>query len=88
MLWSFEKMYYINNLKQDLRTAKHMSITRFMSRLSLIGIDAIWRSSLEKMKGLIKLVGKVWGVVDEDHCQLPTLYWLPNFINDAFYYYF
>ena len=33
----------------------------------------------KKMKGLIKVVGKMFGVfVDEDHCQLPTLYWLPK----------
>ena len=40
------KRYYINTIKQELSTAKHMSITDLMRRLSLIGIDAIWQLSL------------------------------------------
>ena len=40
------KRYYINILKLELSTAKHMSITGLMRRLSLIGIDAIWLLSL------------------------------------------
>ena len=46
MLWSFEKRYYINTLKEELSTAKHMNITGLMRRLSLINIDAIWQLSL------------------------------------------
>ena len=40
------KRYYINTLKQELSTAKKMSITGLMRRLSLIGIDAIWQLSV------------------------------------------
>ena len=40
------KRYYINTLKQEFSTAKHMSIAGLMRRLSLIGIDAIWQLSL------------------------------------------
>ena len=40
------KGYFINTLKQELSTAKHMSITGLRRRLSLIGIDAIWQISL------------------------------------------
>ena len=40
------KRYYINTLKQELSTAKHMSITGLMRRLSLIGIDVIRQLSL------------------------------------------
>ena len=42
-----------------------MSITGLMKRLLLIGIDAIWQLSL----GCLLM------------SKLPTLYWLPNFIN-------
>ena len=45
MLWSIEKRYYFNTLKQE-HCKKHMSITGLMRRLSLIGIDAIWQLSL------------------------------------------
>ena len=40
------KRNYIYILKQVLSTAKNMSITGFMRRLSLIDIDAIWQLSL------------------------------------------
>ena len=33
-------------LKQELSTAKYMSITGLMRRLSLIGIDVLWQLSL------------------------------------------
>ena len=53
-------MYYINTLKQELSTAKHISITGLMRRLSLIDVDA----------------AKFGVFVDENHSKLPTIYWL------------
>ena len=38
-------LYYINDLKQEPSTVKHVIITGLMRRLSLIGIDATWQLS-------------------------------------------
>ena len=46
MLWSFEKDTILTPYSKNLALPKHMNITGFMRRLSLIGINAIWRLSL------------------------------------------
>ena len=46
MLWSFEKDTILTPKSKNLALQKQMSITGFMRRLSLIGIDAIWQLSL------------------------------------------
>ena len=64
MLWSFEKRYYINTLKQELSTAK----TYEHSRLDETSIFDRHRCHMAAKFELF---------VDEDHSKLPTLYWLP-----------
>ena len=46
MLWWFEKGTILTPLSKNLALKKPMSITGLMRRLSLIGIDVIWRLSL------------------------------------------
>ena len=65
MLWSFEKRYYINTIKQELSTAK----TYEHSRLDKTSIVDRHRCHMAAKFGLF---------VDEDHSKLPTLYWLPK----------
>ena len=64
-LWSFEKIYYINTLKQELSTAK----TYEHNRLDETYIVDRHRCHMAAKFGLF---------VDEDHSKLPTLYWLPK----------
>ena len=45
MLWSFEKGTILTPLTKNLALQKYLSITGFMRRLSLIGIDAILQLS-------------------------------------------
>ena len=65
MLWSFEKRYYINTLKQELSTAKTYEHTR----LDETPIVDRHRCHMAVKFGLF---------VDEDHSKFPTLYWLPK----------
>ena len=60
MLWSFEKMYYINTLKQELSIAK----TYGHYRLGETFIANRHRCHMAAKFGLF---------VDEDHRKLPTL---------------
>ena len=65
MLWSFEKRYYINTLKQELSTAK----TYEHNRLDETYIVDRHRCHMAAKFGVF---------VDEDYSKLPTLYWLPK----------
>ena len=65
MLWSFEKRYDINTLKQELSTAK----TYEHNRLDETSIVDRHRCHMAAKFGLF---------VDEDHGKLSTLYWLPK----------
>ena len=65
MLWLFEKKIYINTLQQELSTAKTYEHNRF-DETSIVDRQ---RCHMAAKFGLF---------VDEDHSQLPTLYWLPK----------
>ena len=58
-------MYYINTLKQDLRTAKTYEHNR---RDETSVVD----------KHRCHMVVKFGAFVDEDRSKLPSLYWLPK----------
>ena len=68
ILWSFEKRYYINTLKQELSTAKIYE----QNKLDKTSIVDRHRCHTAAKFGLF---------VDEDHSKLPTLYWLPKLHN-------
>ena len=65
MLWSSEKRYYINTLKQELSIAK----TYEHNRLDESSIVDRHRCHMAAKFGVF---------VDEDHSKLPTIYWLPK----------
>ena len=62
MLWSFEKRYNINTLKQERSTAKTYDHNR-LDETSIVDCH---------------MAAKFRVFVDEDHSTLPTLYWLPK----------
>ena len=63
MLWSFEKMYYINSLKQDFNTAKTYERNR---------LDET--STVDRHR--CHMAAKFGKFVHEDHSKLPTLYYV------------
>ena len=65
MLWSFEKKYYINTLKQELSTAKTYEHNR-LDETHIVD------------KHQCHMAAKFGVSVDEDHSKLPTIYWLPK----------
>ena len=65
MLWSFEKRYYINTLKQELSTTK----TYEHNMLDATSVVDRYRCHMTAKFGVF---------VDEDKSRLPTLYWLPK----------
>ena len=65
MLWSFEKRYYINTLKQELSTAKTYKNNR-LDETSIVD------------RHRYRMATKLELFVDEDHSKLPSLYWLPK----------
>ena len=65
MLWSFEKCYYINTLKQEFSTAKTYEHNR-LDETSVVD------------KHRCHMTAKFGVFVDEDHSKLPTLYRLPK----------
>ena len=65
MLWSFEKRYYINTLKQELSTAK----THEHNRLDETYIVDRHRCQMTVKFGVF---------VDEDYGKLLTINWLPK----------
>ena len=58
-------MYYINTLKQDLSTDKTYEFTLLDER-----------SVVDRYR--CHMAAKFGVFVDEDHCKLPTIYWLPK----------
>ena len=65
MLWSFEKKYYVNTLKQELSIANAYEHNR-LDETSIVG------------RHRCSIADKFRVFVDEDHSMLPTLYWLPK----------
>ena len=64
-LWSFEKMYYINTLKQELSIAN----TNEHNLLDKRYVVDRHRCHMTVKFGVFN---------DNDHSKLPTLYWLPK----------
>ena len=65
MLWSFDKMYYINTLKQESSTAKTYEHNLLDER-----------SFVDRHR--CHMAAKFGLFIDEDYCKLSTLYWLPK----------
>ena len=59
MLWSFEKRYYVNTLKQELSIAKTCEHNR-LDETSIVG------------RHRCSIAAKFRVFVDEDHSKLPT----------------
>ena len=60
---------FINTLKQELSNAKTYEHNR-LDETSVVD------------RHRCHMAAKFWVFVDVDHSRLPTLYWLPKFIND------
>ena len=67
-MWSFEKMYYINTLNQELSTTKS-----YENNLPVLEEKSV----VDRHR--CNMAAKFGVFVDEEHSKLPTLYWLPKF---------
>ena len=66
MLWSFEKIYSFNTLKQELDTANKTYEYNLLDEKYMVDRH---RCHMASQFGVF---------VDEDHSKPPTLYWIPK----------